>query len=168
MSKLTAEQARALLEYMPETGVFYWRVARARTKAGAIAGTIHAGGYRDIQINKKKYRAHRLAWLIVHGKWPDGDLDHINRDHDNNKLDNLRPAPDSGNNANRRGWSKVGLKGVCLVKKTQKWRAQISVNKKKMYLGDFETPEEAHAAYCVASKEHFASFACNEHSEDNQ
>jgi hypothetical protein len=103
---LTAERLRELLHYDPDTGDFTWRTARKRIPAGAIAGTVERG-FRRITIgggrHGPRYSAHRLAWLYMTGAWPNGYLDHINRDPDDNRFANLRLATNSQNQANTRG-----------------------------------------------------------------
>jgi hypothetical protein len=95
---LTAEYLRQLLSYDPDTGLFRWRVQLGfRGKVGAVAGTTHSKGYRQIRIDGRIYRAHRLAWLYIHGEWPSGGLDHIDGNPANNAIANLRPATQQQN-----------------------------------------------------------------------
>lgn len=84
----------ARLDYNELTGVFTWR------SHGSIAGSLDAKGYRRIRIGAKTYRAHRLAWFYVHCEWPENQLDHINRNRDDNALSNLRPASPESNGRN--------------------------------------------------------------------
>ena len=76
---LTAERLREVISYNADTGVFLNKVARRRALIGAVSGRINRDGYRQIQIDGRIYSAHRLAWLYVHGSWPGGFIDHINR-----------------------------------------------------------------------------------------
>jgi hypothetical protein len=157
---ITAEKLRARLDYDPATGLFTWR-ENQRRHSGKLAGTIGVRGYIQIMLDKRQYRAHRLAWLHVHGAWPATALDHINGIHDDNRIKNLRLATPSQNGANRviNGRSTSGFKGVSFQKDRSKWRAQIRVNWKPLYLGLFETAEDAHAAYLAAAKLHFGEYA---------
>lgn len=98
---LTAERLRELLTYDPETGEFRWRYTRGCRARGQIAGTVTCLGYLTIAIDGRKYKAHRLAWLHVHGEWPYPEIDHINRIKLDNRLVNLRRATRAENNANR-------------------------------------------------------------------
>ena len=52
-----------------------------------------------------------------------------------------------------------GFKGVSLFKKTKKWKPQITVNKKHINLGYFDSREEAYKAYCEACVKYFGNFA---------
>ena len=100
---LTAERARELLHYDPETGVFTWRVrVSSRKLAGSVAGGFFATvRYRRITVDRKTYREHRLAWLYSYGRFPEQDLDHIDCDPSNNRLANLREADKSQNQWNK-------------------------------------------------------------------
>ena len=151
---ITQARLHELLSYDPETGVMRWRVDRARTaKAGQIAGTRNDRGYISIAIDRKVYRAHRLAWLYIHGKWPNYEVDHIDGDRTNNRIKNLRDVKKSVNLQNQRHASannKSGFLGVC--KRGNYWRAEICVNGKTRFLGSFATPEEAHQAYVNAKR----------------
>jgi len=152
--KLTAERLRELLHYDPETGVFTRRVdRRPGVKAGDIAGHIKPNkGYRLIWIGCN-WMAHRLAWLYVHGSWPDGQLDHINQDKLDNRIANLRLVNHAQNMQNRphQRNNVSGFKGVAPCRKTGRWQALICSNNKQIHLGLFDSPELAHAAYCEAA-----------------
>jgi hypothetical protein len=76
---LTQERIKELLDYDPDTGIFKWKISKARSiKVNNIAGGAEQGKYHRIRIDGKNYVAHRLAWLYVYGKWPDEYIDHIN------------------------------------------------------------------------------------------
>jgi hypothetical protein len=161
---LTAERLRELLDYDPLTGVFLWRVTRGRAVAGAVAGHMETGdrtrGYWVIMIDRKLYRAHRLAWFYVHGAWPQDEIDHRNLVRQDNRMANLRQATRSQNRANYRlRPQNSGMKGITYRRKTGKWQAQIQVEGKKINIGSFLKPEEAHAAYRSAALHHFGEFA---------
>ena len=168
---LTAAEVRAALEYDRETGVFTWKHRPdmspqwngrwADKRAGSVRTQRASGGmrYETIAVNAKRYRAHRLAWLHVHGKWPEGELDHINRDGTDNRLCNLRPASRAENQANARPprTNTIGLKGV--RRHRRRFVAQIGYGGRMHYLGIFATAEEAHEAYMNAAREHHGEFA---------
>jgi hypothetical protein len=160
--RLTLARLRELMEYCPETGEFRWRVRRGgRAPAGSVAGSVEGRGYTQIRIDGRHYMAHRLAWLWTFGRWPPAQIDHRDRDRSNNRISNLRKATNGQNNANGAGWSASGFKGVSKV--GGRWMARIRRDKRERYLGLFETPEEAHAAYCRAAADLHKDFACAEH-----
>jgi hypothetical protein len=156
-SILTADRLREILSYDPETGVLTWIAPiSSRSKPGEPAGTITPLGYVRIGMFREQHLGHRLAWLHVYGKWPNGDLDHINGVRHDNRLVNLREATRSGNNQNiraARSDSAHGFLGATWSKAAQKWRASICVNRKQKTLGTFDSAEEAHAAYLKAKAE---------------
>jgi len=156
---LTAQRLRELLEYSPETGEFKWRKPpRNKDIPGLVAGS-QTGRYVMIGIARVLYYGHRLAWLYVHGEWPARDLDHINRDCRDNRIANLRLATDSENLCNKpvRRDSRTGLKGV--APKRKKYAARITKEGRIHFLGSYDTPEDAHAAYCRAARELHGDFA---------
>lgn len=153
-----------MLDYDPITGVFRWRVWRGggSPAAGSVAGNLNTNGYHNIKIGARLYRAHRLAWLYVHGEWPPGDLDHKDGHRDHNWIDNLRPANDRDNQGNSRlrRDNVSGFKGVSFHRKTGKWRATIrGKGRRYVHLGLFLTAEAAHAAYVEAAAGAFGAFA---------
>lgn len=116
-----------------------------KKKQGLIeAGTIHHTGYRAIIFKRKWYLAHRLVWLYHHGFLPPM-LDHIDGDKLNNHIDNLRVATPVQNQQNKRisKNNKTGVKGISICPKTKKWKCQITVNKKIIYLGVYDDFGEA-------------------------
>jgi len=158
--RLDPAELKERLSYDPNSGVFRWKTCTKRhVVVGQIAGTIDKHGYRVIYVKGYLYFAHRLAWLYVYGKWPDSELDHINLDPLDNSINNLRIANRSENTANQRSKTNnlLGIKGV--YKHRNRYVAQITVQRKKKYLGCFKTPKEAHAAYVCAAKEAFGAFA---------
>lgn len=154
---ITAERLRELLHYTPETGVFVWKIKVSwGVKIGDIAGTIEKSGYRVISFKRSIYKAHRLAWLYIHDKWPKDQIDHANGIRDDNRLINLREATRAENaqNAGSRKGRDNFSRGTSQKKGRNKWEAQIQVNGRNQYLGIFNTQEEAHKAYVAAKLVH--------------
>lgn len=157
-STLTQEGLKELLAYDAESGVFTWRLdASTKRKAGSVAGCLAPTGYVVIRIpGDRLHAAHRLAWLYVHGQMPSEDVDHVDGRKAHNAIRNLRLAPQVLNQQNRKAArvdNKAGLLGVCLDKRTGRWRAEIKANKVRKFLGRFQTKEEACAAYLSAKRE---------------
>lgn len=157
---ISHELASRLVTYDPRTGHFTWLVNRkGGARAGTIAGGVAGNGYLLIGLHGGRYYAHRLAWLFTHGVWPASGIDHINGIKTDNRIANLRPANQAQNNLNRaiQSNNKSGFKGVSRDNST-KWRAVIMVAGKYMYLGAFDTPEQAHAAYREAAEMYGGGF----------
>ena len=115
---LTAELVRALLDYDPGTGVLRWRKrVSQRMLAGDVAGTVDGYGYVRIIIGGHTYRAHRIAWLIIHGAWPENELDHKNLLRSDNRLENLREATRLQNMQNKKVYKNntSGHTGIFIV-----------------------------------------------------
>ena len=174
--ELTAEIVRDLLTYNPDTGKLFWKerplkyfknqnpnyakrwnnrwvgkealTSINRRKSGQIARL--RGGFFG-----KKYCTHRIVWLIYYGEWPKNEIDHINQDPTDNRIENLRDVTHAENNRNRtlQNNSTTGYIGVsyCTSRLTTKYRADISINNVNKYLGFYDTAEEAAAVRAVAS-----------------
>lgn len=139
------------LSYNHQTGEFTWlrreRMAR-RAMPGDRAGTINSHGYVVITISGTKHKAHRLAWRMFHGTEPDGQIDHINGNRADNRIENLRVVTHEVNVHNRRSAnrnSRTGLLGASPGKTG--FVATISAQGQRHHLGTFATPEAAQAAY---------------------
>ena len=165
---ITEERLKHVLDYNPKTGVFIWKVVTGnRAKIGGVAGYIATDKpnnyrYRTIRIDKSAYRASRLAWLWMTGSFPNAEIeiDHKDGNSLNNRWCNLRLATKPQNQFNSKisKNNKSGFKGVHLHG-NGRWRAQLQVNGTRVHIGVFNTPEDAHAAYCVAAKKHFGDYA---------
>lgn len=151
---LTAERLRSLFDYFPISGEFISRTACVNRKPGKICGTVANHGYKVIGVDGKTYLAHRLAFLYMEGKWPERIVDHRDRDRTNNSWFNLRHASYSMNSENRAHAERNLPPGVFRTKRKDRFMSQIQVKKKLVYLGRFETPELAHAAYVAAKRIH--------------
>lgn len=157
----TSKYLQRILGYDPETGVFIWREQTAQsTKIGSVAGNLNKLGYIRIRFLKRGWMAHRLAWRIVHGVWPANQLDHINGVKSDNRLVNLREATDSENQRNTPldVTNTSGFKGIVWHKRNKKWMASCRVNRKKVHLGYFLTPEAASTAYLEFARHNHGEF----------
>lgn len=159
---LTVERLREVVHYNPGTGFFTWLISRRVVRAGARAGSVHKKTqYLRIKIDGVDHLAHRLAWLYMTGQWPPDQIDHRDLVRSHNWWSNLRLANNSQNNANSRlpSCSTSGFKGVTWSRHRKKWQAQITFQGRNQYLGGFDTPEAAHAAYAAAAIKHHGEFA---------
>lgn len=156
---LTAARLRQILEYDPQTGLFR-RLPGLRkhftlSPDDWFPGARQKKGHWEIRLNERTYQTGRLAWVLMTGRWPPKQVDHINLDGLDNRWENLRLATHAENQRNARPRP---LKGASWHKHAQKWRAVITVDDRQIHLGYFETAEEAHDAYREASAKYHGKF----------
>lgn len=153
--QVTFERAKERLAYNPETGVLVWASSPGgRVQVGRPAGYIGTNGYVVIRLDGLNYHAHRLAWLLHYGCWPQQEIDHINGIRNDNRISNLRDVDRSTNMSNRKGPDRDTQTGVLGVyKHRERFVAQRRINGIQRYLGTFGTAEEAGAAYRAAGQE---------------
>jgi len=133
------EYIKNLFDY--SDGKLFWKLKKSdKIKIGQEAGTLRKNNYKDIRIDGKNYRTHRLIYLYHYGFIPEY-LDHVDGNTLNNKIENLRPATVKQNSYNRTKQvnNTSGYKGVYLHKATKKWVAYCDGNS----LGYYNTPEDA-------------------------
>jgi len=142
--------------YCPETGNLYYKVSTGRVKKGDRVGTTCLG-YRVTKINNKHYFIHKIVWALHHGYIPD-NVDHINGDKLDNRIENLRECSHQDNMRNRK--KKLGKtlsKGV--YKHHNKYKAMIRSDGVEHYLGLFNSEREAAQAYNTAAERLHGDFA---------
>lgn len=157
LSSLTQERANHLLSYSPDTGDLVWRNPTARAvKAGDPAGTKagRKGAYRYVSVDDTVFLAHRLIWLMVYGKWPDGEIAARDGNLLNLRLGNLHVRSKEDFIASRKTSAKSGIKGV-YQQPGGKWSAQVRRDYRIYHLGTFLTKEDAAAAIEAASTRTF-------------
>lgn len=157
---ITQSDLKKYLTYIPETGDF---IRNITTSNGAVKGDI-AGyfnqGYIKICVCSRPFLAHRLAFLYMTGEMPKNEVDHINGIGDDNRWENLREALHSQNVQNlvkNKKNNTTGYMGVTFHKVSKKYRAAITLNRKRKSLGLYKTPEEAYAVY-IAEKRKIHEF----------
>lgn len=139
-------------------GFLYWRESNGRrARAGAVAGHLRTLGYWAICVRGRSYPAHRLVWLWHGNKLPK-ELDHINGDKADNRIENLRAATRGQNMRNTpvRKDNALGVRGVDFIH--GKYRARLAVDGRTVAVGRFRTLPEAIAAMTQARKQHHGSF----------
>jgi hypothetical protein len=167
---LTQERLKELLHYDPESGAFTWLSRPAsdfsdeahckmwnKQNAGNLAGGINTELYVVITVCGTQHKAHRLAWLYVHGEFPRDVIDHINGLRYDNRISNLRDVlvrTNAQNLRTPRKTNKLGILGVHFDKYRNKFAARLNIGGKIKNVGRFDTPELAHAAYIKAKREH--------------
>ena len=178
---IKVEYLRRLVEYDPETGDMLWRERgpewfqpgprrsaehACRNWNSRYAGTkafnvAHGNGYRRGRLAGRDYYAHRVAWAVFTGSWPEHEIDHVNGKKADNRIVNLRDATAYQNQQNKEAPSSntSGIKGVSWVKPARKWQVNISANGERRYLGMYSDAEAASAAYAAAARELHGEFA---------
>jgi hypothetical protein len=166
---LTVERLKEVLDYCPSTGIFTWK-PRTEPRRGATifnkrfagkqAGCPDAYGYIQLSIDRGRYKAHRLAWLWVHGTLPaDKEIDHRDGNPANNAISNLRLATRQQQVSNT-GPRKPGHpKGCHWNKRERKWYARFRLNGRNLSLGAFKRLEDAQAARARAEAKYHGAFA---------
>jgi len=173
----SADYLREILDYNPETGELKWKPKRPdmfndggwwkyrpeaqcarynEKRSGKIADYQESQKYRCLYIDGKSYKSHRVIWCIVTGRWPSGQIDHINGVRDDNRWNNLRDVPKLINAKNQRKHktNTSGVTGVSYVKHISKYIAYIGSNNKMIRIGYYETLEEAAKARKEAEIKH--------------
>lgn len=155
---MNIEALQQRLAYNPESGVFTWRIAPPRrgVVAGSSAGCRRADGYVGIVVQQRRFYAHRLAWEFTHGAIPAGmEIDHIDHDASNNRIENLRLVTKAENRRNRSADSrnKSGVNGVHWSAGAKAWSAQIRFNRLTRHIGYFKSLDEARMARKAAERD---------------
>ncbi len=164
--RLSVELLPKLLRYEPETGKLYWRERGAewfsggphgaeayclgwnKRHSGQEAGTVKAAPYSKISLLGECLFSHRVIWALLSGSWPEGEIDHINGDPSDNRAVNLRCVSKTENmrNQSRRRTNRSGFTGVISSRNSGRWVASIKSETREIYLGSYDTKEEAYAA----------------------
>lgn len=172
MEELTFEQVSTLLRYEPAGGKLFWRerdismfqdsvrckMWNAKWAGNEAMTAVNGSGYRHGKIFGRVFQAHRVCWLLSHGAWPSGVIDHIDGNKLNNAETNLRDvsAIENARNCWMKKNNSSGVNGVRL--KGRKWQARIMVNRVLITVGAFDSLAEAEAARLKAnSKYHYSS-----------
>lgn len=159
------EYFRSFFSYDPDSGLFEYRrppTGGSRDAKIRSAGFLSRQGYVRLSCQSRTYMAHRVAWAMMTDRWPQLEVDHINRDRADNRFCNLRLATNSQNRHNskkRKDGSASRFKGVTYRKP---WIARINVEGERIHLGCFNTESEAAQAYKEASQRLLGEFSRTE------
>lgn len=157
------ERVRALFIYRPTTGLLIWRVAHGSFKhipAGTIAGTKTKSGHLVVRFDGVTHLCHRIIWVWMTGELPANEIDHEDLDGSNNRWKNLRQATHAQNNQNKRPQrnNRLQVKGVRQLP-GGRYQAYISIKRRFVQIGIFDTQEEASGAHQAAAKAQYGRFA---------
>lgn len=136
------ETLRELFTYCPETGsLIRAKTTGSRSVKGNVAGSPNRDGYLRVRVKGEEFMVHRLVWKLVKGEdIPDGlYIDHIDRNRQNNRIENLRLATDLINQNNRKPDEGITYDSREYPKLNKRWVATLRGKK----LGYFASKEEA-------------------------
>jgi len=155
---LSKEMLNELFEY--RDGEIYYKVSRSRNKAGEKAGTLCNKKYYRVKIDGKVYLNHRIIFMMHYGYLPK-EIDHIDGNKLNNKIENLRPASHAENqwNTKKRKDSNANVKGVSWHKKNKMWNVKINCNNNRYNIGYFKDLELAELVAIEARNKYHGEFA---------
>lgn len=160
---ISVEDLREIVSYDQSTGDLRWKINSGVRRVGDLVKNHDKNGYNRLCYLGGYYFAHRVAWALHSGEWPSEMIDHVNGVKSDNRIDNLREATRSQNCVNRAPTStpraKSGYFGVVAARAPGSWGAKLVVNRKRLYLGTFKTPEDAARAYDKSAFLHFGEFA---------
>lgn len=161
MAEIDVARLRERLSYDHETGVLRWKVRPTSNVAiGTVAGCLDHRGYRLVRLDRQLFLAHRVAWAIHYGVWPECDIDHRNADKGDNRIANLRLASRAQNIANSPPQNRNALPKGCYRNKGRgRWYSKIQIDGKVKRLGSFVTADEAAAAFKQAHHDVYGSFS---------
>ena len=131
-------------------GILYWNHRENKSKqvntkfANKPAGYKTSTGYYEVRVDNKRYKTHRIIYLMFNGYIPE-EVDHINNIRSDNRIENLRAATSLTNKFNSLmpKHNSSGIKGVNLHKPSNKWRCSMSINNKTKQIFGFASKELA-------------------------
>lgn len=143
---LSHSRLTEVLFYDRQNGQFLWvQPSSNRVKVGQVAGGKNLRGYVHVNLDGRRYAAHRLAWFFCYEKWPVNVIDHIDGDPSNNRIENLRDVTQQQNTRNLKlsKNNNSGFNGVSWSAAHKKWTAHIMINGRSIYLGAYPSAEAA-------------------------
>ena len=165
MSEITREHVLDILDFDSGTGKFYWKNPPKYHPdlQGKEAGSARMGRggkqYWVIKINRIARKRGRLVFLVLNGRWPDPCIDHINGDSLDDLPINLREATVTQNAWNHRTRAKTTNLPMGVRSAGERFASRISINKKHLFLGMFDTPELAAEVYISKRKELYGEYS---------
>jgi len=154
-SEVTKEVLMENFDYDWDTGDLIWKeTPRRKKRAGTVAGTITANGYKQVRFAGRDYLAHHLVFILHHGHPPKKDIDHKNHIRHDNRIRNLRDVSRSFNirNSKMNSNNTSGMKGVTRIKSFNKWMAYIVLHGKFRNLGYYKDFDDAVCARLAAEQ----------------
>jgi hypothetical protein len=155
---ITQEFLHELFEYCD--GEMYWKNHKYKKLNGKKVGCLYNTNYIYVKIKNKHYSLHRLIFLYHYGFLPK-NVDHIDCNKSNNKIENLREATRSQNQFNRQLQKNntSGIKNVSWCKNSNKWKVQLRINNKKKSIGCYHDIKLAELVAIEARNKYHGEFA---------
>ncbi len=156
-SLIDVDYLKSVINYDSDTGLLTWAKSYGNAIEGDVAGCLKASGYWIVGLRGEKYLAHRLAWLWVNGAWPVNQIDHINGNKLDNRMENLRdvlPHVNMQNHDHFKRPNKSGITGVYWKESKGGWFAGISVKGTKINRGPYKTKERASEVREMLRRQH--------------
>jgi hypothetical protein len=144
-----------------QDGKLLWKVSRSNViSIGQEAGTEYARGYKRVYFDGKTHGVHRVIWQMFNGDIPDGmQVDHIDCDPSNNRIENLRLVSSRQNAMNRKRKGQTGVKNVSFSSEAQKYRVTLQHNGKRVWCGSYEDLELAELVATMAREKYHGQYA---------
>lgn len=137
--------------YDPETGIIIGRQGRP-------VGSINkVNGYVMTHFDKRTVYVHRLAYFIMTGTWPEGDMDHVNGNRTDNRWSNLRVATRQQNLFNKR--STRELPKNVYRHSSGRYRVKMQVGGATRHFGYFDDLEAAEFVASLVQERYHGEFA---------
>jgi len=141
---LTLDKVNQLLEYLPNGELKRKITTSPKSIQGTLVGNGDLRRYKYFSIDGVKYYNHRIVWFIHHGYMPQ-QIDHINKNPLDNRIENLRECNQSQNNWNQgiKATNKSGHKGISWYSRDKRWVATINAHGKRNIIGRFVNKQDA-------------------------
>jgi hypothetical protein len=155
---LSKDRLHQLFDY--KDGNFYWKLDKGRAKKGDVANKNTDGRYQHIKFDQELHKFHRAVFMYHNGYLPQ-TIDHLNGNKLDNRIENLRPATYAENNFNKgiTKTNKSGVKGVCWLKKRNKWNVSVSLGGKIVVQKRFDNLELAELVAMEARDKYHGKYA---------
>lgn len=154
MLEIDVAELRSIMWCDPKTGVAYWyprageKAWNTRFAGKPVGGKNNERGTYKFGYKNKKYPLHRAIYAMINGAWPEYEIDHINGNPSDNRIENLRDVPHKLNmrNTKLRKNNRSGSIGVQhRPERNKPWIARCKVDGIPMVYESFYTKEEAEA-----------------------